>query len=188
MEKRRLGDSDMDITAIGFGAWAVGGGGWQFGWGAQDDSESIAAIHTALDNGINWIDTAAVYGLGHSEEMVAAALKGIRKRTYVFTKCALTWDESKQIGHSLKAHSIRREAEASLRRPKVETINLYQVHWPDPDPEIEEGWETLAALKKEGKLRYIGVSNFNAEQMKRAEAIAPITSLQPPLFPAGARG
>ena len=179
MNTKRLGNSDLFITPIGFGAWAIGGSGWEFGWGAQADSDSLAAIHAALDAGVNWIDTAAVYGLGHSEEVVARALQGMRKRPYVFTKCSMTWDERRQIGHSLKADSIRRECEASLRRLRVDAIDLYQIHWPDPDEEIEEGWAMLAALKKEGKVRHIGVSNFNVEQMKRAQAIAPITSLQP---------
>jgi aryl-alcohol dehydrogenase-like predicted oxidoreductase len=179
MKTKRLGDSDLFITPIGFGAWAIGGSGWQFAWGAQDDRDSIAAIHEALSAGINWIDTAAVYGLGHSEEVVARALEGMNNRPYVFTKCSMVWDERRQIGHSLKADSIRLECEASLRRLRVETIDLYQIHWPDPDEDIEEGWATLAALKKEGKVRHIGVSNFDVEQMKRAQAIAPITSLQP---------
>jgi aryl-alcohol dehydrogenase-like predicted oxidoreductase len=179
MNTKQLGNSDLFITPVGFGAWAIGGSGWQFAWGSQDDSDSIAAIHEALDAGINWIDTAAVYGLGHSEEVVARALEGVRDRPYVFTKCSMVWDEHREIGHSLKADSIRRECEASLRRLRVEAIDLYQVHWPDPDEEIEEGWATLAALKQEGKVRHIGVSNFNVAQMKRAQAVAPITSLQP---------
>jgi aryl-alcohol dehydrogenase-like predicted oxidoreductase len=180
MKTKQLGKSDLFITPIGFGAWAIGGSGWQFAWGGQDDRESVAAIWEALDAGINWIDTAAVYGLGHSEEVVARALEGISRRPYVFTKCSMVWDEHRQIGHSLKAESIRRECEASLRRLGVDAIDLYQVHWPDPAEDIEEGWATLAALKEEGKVRHIGVSNFNVEQMKRAQAIAPITSLQPP--------
>jgi aryl-alcohol dehydrogenase-like predicted oxidoreductase len=179
MNTKKLGNSDLFITPIGFGAWAIGGSGWEFAWGGQDDSDSIAAIHEALDAGVNWIDTAAVYGLGHSEEVVARALQGMSNRPYVFTKCSMVWNEHRQIGHSLKADSIRRECEASLRRLRVETIDLYQIHWPDPDEEIEEGWTTLAALQKEGKVRHIGVSNFDVEQMKRAQAIAPITSLQP---------
>src|SRR5437773_11799862 len=179
MNTRQLGTSNLHITPIGFGAWAIGGGGWDFAWGAQDDRDSIAAIHEALDAGINWIDTAAVYGLGHSEEVVARALEGVRDRPYVFTKCSMVWDERREIGHSLKADSIRRECEASLRRLRVDAIDLYQIHWPDPDEEIEEGWATMAALQREGKVRNIGVSNFNVAQMKRAQAIAPITSLQP---------
>jgi aryl-alcohol dehydrogenase-like predicted oxidoreductase len=179
MQTKQLGNSDLKITPIGVGAWAMGGGDWAFSWGPQDDKDSIEAIHAALDGGVNWIDTAPVYGLGHSEEVVAKAVAGRAKRPYIFTKCSLVWDEKGEVGHSLKAVSIRRELEASLRRLKVETIDLYQIHWPDPEPEIEEGWRTLAELKKEGKVRYIGVSNFNVAQMKRAEKIAPITSLQP---------
>ena len=185
MQKRRLGTTDFDITPIGFGAWALGGSGWRFGWGPQDDGESIRAIHRALDLGINWIDTAAVYGLGHSEEVVAAALKGRRDRPYVFTKCSLVWDEARQIRHSLKAASIRREAEASLRRLGVDAIDLYQIHWPaqpadGPSPDVEEGWQTLIDLKREGKVRHIGVSNFNVGHLERAGALAPVASLQPP--------
>ena len=179
METRRLGNSDMDITPIGVGAWAMGGGGWEFGWGPQQDSDSLAAIHAALDRGINWIDTAAVYGLGRSEGVVGRALKARTKRPFVFTKCSLVWNEHGEIGHSLKA-SIRREVEDSLRRLDIDVIDLYQVHWPDPDADIEEGWTEMARLKDEGKVRYIGVSNFNVGQMKRAQKIAPITSLQPP--------
>jgi aryl-alcohol dehydrogenase-like predicted oxidoreductase len=158
----------------------MGGAGWLFSWSQQDDNDSISAIHAALDAGMNWIDTAAVYGLGHSEEVVAKALEGRASKPYVFTKCARIWDENRQIGKSLKADSIRRECEASLRRLKVDVIDLYQIHWPEPDEEIEEGWATLAKLKEEGKVRWIGVSNFNLGQLKRARAIAPITSLQPP--------
>jgi len=180
MQTKQLGNSELQITLIGFGAWAIGGGGWTFGWGAQDDEESIAAINRALDLGVNWIDTAAVYGLGHSEEIVAKALKGRSHRPYIFTKCSLIWDEKGKISNSLKADSIQREVEASLRRLDVETIDLYQIHWPNPDPEIEEGWTTLAKLKDEGKVRYIGVSNFNVQQLQRVQKIAPVTSLQPP--------
>jgi aryl-alcohol dehydrogenase-like predicted oxidoreductase len=179
MKTKQLGNSDLFITPIGFGAWAIGGSGWEFAWGNQDDRDSIAAIHEALDAGVNWIDTAAVYGLGHSEEVVARALEWMDNRPYVFTKCSMVWNERREIGHRLKADSIRRECEASLRRLRVDAIDLYQIHWPDPDEDIEEGWATLAALKKEGKVRHIGVSNFNVEQMERAQAIAPITSLQP---------
>src|SRR5438270_4484573 len=179
MNTKRLGNSDLLITPIGFGAWAIGGSGWEFAWGAQDDSDSVAAIHEALDAGVNWIDTAAVYGLGHSEEVVARALDGMNNRPFVFTKCSMVWDERREIGHRLKADSIRRECEASLRRLRAEAIDLYQIHWPDSDEDIEEGWATMAALKKEGKVRHIGVSNFTVAQMKRAQAIAPITSLQP---------
>jgi aryl-alcohol dehydrogenase-like predicted oxidoreductase len=180
MQTKQLGNSELHITPIGFGAWAIGGGGWAFGWGAQDDQESIEAINCALDLGVNWIDTAAVYGLGHSEEVVAKALKARSDRPYIFTKCSMIWDESGEIGRSLKADSVRREVEASLRRLDIETIDLYQIHWPNPDSEIEEGWTTLSKLKDEGKVRYIGVSNFNVEQLKRIQEIAPVTSLQPP--------
>lgn len=169
----------MQITPIGVGAWAMGGGDWAFSWGPQQDDQSIAAIHAALDAGVNWIDTAAVYGLGHSEEVVGRAIAGRANRPYVFTKCSRVWNEKREIGHNLQPASIRRELEASLRRLKIDVIDLYQVHWPEPDPEIEEAWRTLAALQTEGKVRYIGVSNFNVTQMKRADAIAPITSLQP---------
>jgi len=179
MQTRHLGNSDLKITSIGIGAWAMGGGQWAFSWGKQDDDASIAAIHTALDAGVNWIDTAAVYGLGHSEEVVGRAIRGRSPRPYIFTKCSRVWNEKGEIGYSLKSASIRRELEASLRRLDVDVIDLYQIHWPQPDEDIEEGWQTLAKLQKEGKVRYIGVSNFNAEQMKRAEKIAPITSLQP---------
>jgi aryl-alcohol dehydrogenase-like predicted oxidoreductase len=180
MELKQLGNSDMKITPLGVGAWAMGGGGWAFAWGPQDDRESIEAIHAALGAGINWIDTAAVYGLGHSEEIVARALEGRSKRPYVFTKCERVWDEKGKISGSLKADSIRRECEASLRRLKVDVIDLYQVHWPDPADDIEEGWSAMAKLKEQGKVRWIGVSNFNVAQMKRCQPIAPITSLQPP--------
>ena len=170
----------MELTPVGVGAWAMGGGGWAFAWGPQDDHQSIAAIHAALDRGVNWIDTAAVYGLGHSEEVVARALAGRRDRPYVFTKCERVWDESGQISKSLKADSIRRECEASLRRLQVDSIDLYQIHWPEPEEDIEEGWETLNRLKDEGKVRWIGVSNFNVKQMERIRKLGPITSLQPP--------
>jgi aryl-alcohol dehydrogenase-like predicted oxidoreductase len=179
MQTRRLGNSDLEITPIGIGAWAMGGGDWAFSWGKQEDDKSIAAIHTALDAGVNWIDTAAVYGLGHSEEVVGKAIARLTQRPYVFTKCSLVWNDQGEIGHSLKAAFVRRELEASLRRLRVDVIDLYQIHWPDPEPEIEEGWQTLAQLQKEGKVRYIGVSNFNVEQMKRVGRIAAITSLQP---------
>lgn len=180
METKQLGNSDMHITRLGVGAWAMGGGDWAFGWGPQDDLDSIAAIRAAVEAGINWVDTAAVYGLGHSEEVVAKALAGLSPQPYVFTKCERIWGEDRQIGKSLKADSIRRECEASLRRLNVERIDLYQMHWPEPDEDVEEGWTTMAKLKEEGKVRWIGVSNFNAAQMARAQAIAPITSLQPP--------
>jgi aryl-alcohol dehydrogenase-like predicted oxidoreductase len=179
MRTKQLGNSDLFITQVGFGAWAVGGAGWEFAWGAQDDGESIDAIREALDLGVNWIDTAAVYGLGHSEEVVARALRGMNNRPYVFTKCGLIWDEHREIGHSLRAESIRSECEASLRRLRVEAIDLYQIHWPGPDAEIEEGWTALAELQRQGKVRHIGVSNFDVAQLRRAQAIAPVTSVQP---------
>ncbi|MGC2648522.1 MAG: aldo/keto reductase, partial [Candidatus Sulfotelmatobacter sp.] len=183
MQTRKLGNSDLNITPAGYGAWAAGGSGCQFAWGSQDDNDSIAAIHRALELGVNWIDTAAVYGLGHSEEVVGRALKSWHgSRPYVFTKCGLRWDARGQVEKVLSADSIRREAEDSLRRLSLDVIDLYQIHWPpDPDsPALEEGWSTLADLKREGKVRWIGVSNFNVAQLKRAQAIAPVTSLQPP--------
>jgi aryl-alcohol dehydrogenase-like predicted oxidoreductase len=180
MKTKQLGNSDLHLTPIGVGAWAMGGGGWAFAWGPQDDDESISAIRAALDKGVNWIDTAAVYGLGHSEEVVGRAVKGLANPPLIFTKCARIWNERREIGKSLKADSVRREVEASLRRLQVERIDLYQIHWPEPDEQVEEGWTTLAQLKAEGKVRYIGVSNFSVNQMRRAQAIAPISSLQPP--------
>ena len=180
MRKRKLGWTDLELTVIGFGSWALGGGGWQFSWGPQDDEESIAAIHRALDLGINWIDTAAVYGLGHSEEIIAKALRGIRKKPIIATKCGLVCNEKGEVFGCLIRDSIRKAVEDSLRRLEVEVIDLYQIHWPDPEPDIEEAWSTMADLVKEGKIRYAGVSNFNVEQMKRIEKIHPIASLQPP--------
>ncbi|CAM4295224.1 aldo/keto reductase [Corallococcus exiguus] len=180
MQKRRLGNSDMDLTALGFGAWAIGGGSWVFAWGAQDDAQSIEAIQRALDSGINWIDTAAVYGLGHSEDVVARALKGRDKRPYVFTKCGMVWDDEGKVSRRLKADSVRKECEASLRRLKVDAIDLYQVHWPvDAEAELEEGWTALVELQRQGKVRWLGVSNFNVSQLERVRRIAPVTSLQP---------
>ncbi len=175
---KQLGNSDMQLTAIGFGAWAIGGGGWQFGWGHQEDQDSIAAIRRSLDAGVNWIDTAAVYGLGHSEEVVAKALKSSGHKPYVFTKSSMTWGEDRKIVQTMK--KIREEVEASLRRLQVDVIDLYQIHWPVPDDEVEEGWTTMAQLQREGKVRWIGVSNFNVGQLERALKIAPVTSLQPP--------
>ncbi len=170
----------MELTRIGLGAWAIGGDGWSHGWGPQDDKESIATIHRALELGINWIDTAPSYGLGHSEEVVGRALKSASSKPYVFTKCAVRWREDRTLYGSLKAASLAEELEASLRRLGVERIDLYQIHWPDPDPDVEEGWEALARFQEQGKARWIGVSNFSTAQMRRAEKIAPITSLQPP--------
>jgi aryl-alcohol dehydrogenase-like predicted oxidoreductase len=190
MEKRVLGNTGYKITPIGLGAWAMGGGGWEFAWGPQDDTESIGTVHHAIDRGINWIDTAAAYGLGHSEEVVARALGEIPKeqRPLVFTKCSLIWDENRRISHNLQPESLRRELEGSLRRLKVEAIDLYQIHWPafsagpdnSPAPGLEDAWSTLAEMQKAGKVRYIGVSNFDVAQMERIRKIAPISSLQPP--------
>ncbi len=177
---RTLGNSDLELTPIGLGTWAIGGGDWSNAWGPQDDADSIAAIHRAVDLGVNWIDTAAVYGLGHSEEMVGRAVKSLSRKPYIFTKCSLRWDAERSVYNSLKASSIAEEVEASLKRLQVDTIDLYQIHWPKPDDEVEEGWETLARLQEEGKVRWIGVSNFSLDQMKRAMKVAPITSLQPP--------
>ena len=177
---RTLGNSDLELTPIGLGTWAIGGGDWSNAWGPQDDADSIAAIHRAVDLGVNWIDTAAVYGLGHAEEMVGRAVKSHSRKPYIFTKCSLRWDAERSVYNSLKASSIAEEVEASLKRLQVDTIDLYQIHWPKPDDEVEEGWETLARLQEEGKVRWIGVSNFSVDQMKRAMKIAPITSLQPP--------
>jgi aryl-alcohol dehydrogenase-like predicted oxidoreductase len=182
MKTKQLGNSDLFITPVGYGSWAIGGSGWQFAWGKQNDDDSIAAIHRALELGVNWIDTAAVYGLGHSEEVVARALTSWKgPRPYVFTKCGLRWDAEGQTHKVLTAASIRQECEASLRRLKVDSLDLYQIHWPVDDvKDLEEGWSTMAQLQREGKARWIGVSNFNIEQLDRAQAIAPITSLQPP--------
>jgi aryl-alcohol dehydrogenase-like predicted oxidoreductase len=177
---RKLGNSDLHLTPIGFGAWAIGGGNWEFAWGPQDDNESIGAIHRALDLGVNWIDTAAIYGLGHSEEIVGRALKSTSNKPLVFTKCSMRWHADRTIWRSLRAASLAEEIEGSLRRLAVDTIDLYQIHWPNPETEIEEGWETLARFREQGKVRWIGVSNFNVDQMRRAQKIAPITSLQPP--------
>jgi aryl-alcohol dehydrogenase-like predicted oxidoreductase len=180
METRQLGNSGLYITRLGIGAWAMGGGGWNGSMGPQNESDSIPAIHAALDHGLNWIDTAALYGLGHSEEVVARSLAGRSPRPYLFTKCERVWDANGTIGACLKAQSIRRECEESLRRLRTDVIDLYQIHWPEPDEDIEEGWGELARLQQEGKVRYIGVSNFSVSQMQRAQSIAPITSLQPP--------
>lgn len=180
MQTRRFGKTELQITPIGFGAWAIGGGDWEYAWGSQDDKDSIAAIHKALDLGINWIDTAAVYGLGHSEKVVAEALKGRSEKPLIFTKCSLVWNENREISSTLKAASVRLEVEDSLRRLQVDCIDLYQIHWPEPENEIEEGWQLLTELKAEGKVRHIGISNFNVAQMERIKAIAPIETLQPP--------
>jgi aryl-alcohol dehydrogenase-like predicted oxidoreductase len=174
-----LGDTGLEITRVGFGAWAIGGGGWEFGWGPQDDEQSIAAIHHALEHGINWIDTAAAYGFGRSEQIVGRALEGLADRPYVFTKCSLLEGPNRKVAHSLKRDSILREAEASLARLGVDAIDLCQIHWPVPVLDIEEGWAALAELKQQGLVRHIGVSNFDVEQLRRIGQIAPVETLQP---------
>ncbi len=179
MQKRQLGNTDLELTTVGLGTWAIGGP-WQYGWGPQDDNEATAAILKALELGINWIDTAPVYGLGHSEELVGKALKQTKAKPFIATKCSLLWNEKREAVHCLKKESIRKECEASLQRLGVEIIDLYQIHWPDPEEDIEEAWEEMAKLKDQGKVRYIGVSNFNVEQIKRVQKIAPVASLQPP--------
>jgi aryl-alcohol dehydrogenase-like predicted oxidoreductase len=178
MKISQLGATDLWLTPIGFGAWAVGGGDWAFSWGPQEDVASIAAIHRAIDLGVNWIDTAPVYGLGHSEEIVGKAVKESSVKPFIFTKCGMVWDDKREIKRTLL--EIRREVEESLRRLQVETIDLYQIHWPIEDKDIEAAWTTMAALKREGKVRHIGVSNFSIDQMHRCLEIAPIASLQPP--------
>jgi aryl-alcohol dehydrogenase-like predicted oxidoreductase len=174
-----LGRTGLDITRVGFGAWAIGGGNWEFGWGPQDDDESIATIHHALEQGINWIDTAAAYGFGRSEQIVGRALQGVADRPYVFTKCSLLEGPGRTVAHSLRRDSILREAEASLARLGGDAIDLYQIHWPEPAAEIEEGWAALAELKAQGLVRHIGVSNFDAGQLRRIQQIAPVETLQP---------
>jgi aryl-alcohol dehydrogenase-like predicted oxidoreductase len=182
MQTRKLGFTDLHLTRVGFGAWAIGGGHWEFGWGPQEDADSVKAIHTAIDIGINWIDTAAAYGLGHSEEVVAKAIQGKRESVIIATKCGLVWENPRQgkVSNRLKAWSVRKEAEDSLRRLNVEAIDLYQIHWPVPDEDIEEGWGEISKLVKEGKVRYAGVSNFSVSQLKRVQPIHPVASLQPP--------
>lgn len=181
MRTRKLGNSDLHLTTVGLGAWAMGGGGWDWGWGPQDDADSIATIHRAIDLGVNWIDTAPVYGFGRSEEIVGRALAGIRNEVIVATKCGLVWDDRKNAPYSrLKAASIRSELEASLKRLNTDYVDLYQIHWPNPDQDIEEAWSTIADLIQEGKIRYGGVSNFRVAQIKRAQTIHPVASLQPP--------
>jgi aryl-alcohol dehydrogenase-like predicted oxidoreductase len=179
LQTTQLGKTDLEITRVGFGAWAIGGGNWEFGWGPQDDEESLAAIHRALDEGINWIDTAAAYGFGRSEQVVGRALEGLTDRPYVFTKCSLLEGPGRTVAHSLKRDSVLREAEASLQRLGVDTIDLYQIHWPIPPEDIEEGWAALAELKEQGSIRHIGVSNFDVAQLRTIQQIAPVETLQP---------
>jgi aryl-alcohol dehydrogenase-like predicted oxidoreductase len=180
MQKKAFGATDMRISPIGFGSWAIGGANWAYGWGSQDDGDAIAAIQKAVELGVNWIDTAAVYGLGHSEKLVAKAVAGMKHKPYIFTKCSLVWNEHHQISNSLKPDSIRRECEQSLKRLKVDAIDLYQIHWPNPEADIEEGWQEMARLKEEGLVRHIGVSNFTVNQLQRVMAISPVASVQPP--------
>jgi aryl-alcohol dehydrogenase-like predicted oxidoreductase len=179
LKTTQLGQTGLEITRVGFGAWAIGGGDWEFGWGPQDDEQSIAAIHHALDRGINWIDTAAAYGFGRSEQIVGRALQGVAERPYVFTKCSLLEGPGRNVIHSLKRDSVLREAEASLQRLGVDAIDLYQIHWPIPVTEIEEGWAALAELSEQGLVRHIGVSNFDVEQLRQVRQITPVETLQP---------
>ena len=181
MRKRRLGNTELELSTMGVGSWAIGGGGWQFAWGPQDDAESAAAINRALDAGINWIDTAAVYGLGHAEEVVGRAVKGRRSSVILATKCSRVWEPGgTTIGHRLKAESVRAEIEASLRRLQTDVIDLYQIHWPDPEGDIEEGWTEISRAVKAGKIRYGGVSSFSPQHLDRIRRIHPVASLQPP--------
>jgi aryl-alcohol dehydrogenase-like predicted oxidoreductase len=179
MQERQLGYTDLKLTTVGLGTWAMGGP-WQFGWGPQDDGDAIAAIIKALEEGINWIDTAPIYGCGHSEELVGKALKQTSQKPFIATKCSLLWNEKREKVSCLKARSIRKECEASLKRLGVDRIDLYQMHWPEPDEDVEEGWEEMARLAEEGKVRYLGASNFNVEHLERVRNIAPVASLQPP--------
>jgi aryl-alcohol dehydrogenase-like predicted oxidoreductase len=179
LETRQLGTTGLEITSVGFGAWAIGGGDWEFGWGPQEDDDSVAAIHRALELGINWIDTAAAYGFGRSEEVVGRALAGLARRPLVFTKASLLEGPGRTVVHNLKRDSILREAEASLERLGIDAIDLYQIHWPVPDEDIEEGWAAMAEVKERGLARHIGVSNFSVEQLQRIQQIAPVETLQP---------
>ncbi|MEA2580234.1 MAG: hypothetical protein QOE83_1126 [Actinomycetota bacterium] len=180
LKTTQLGSTGMEITRVGYGAWAIGGGGWEFGWGPQEDEASIETIHRALELGVNWIDTAAAYGFGHSEEVVGRALSGRDERPYVFTKASLVPGPGGRVLHSLKRDSILREAEASLHRLGVDAIDLYQIHWPIPEEDIEEGWSTFLELKEQGLARHIGVSNFGVGQLRRIRKIGPVETLQPP--------
>jgi aryl-alcohol dehydrogenase-like predicted oxidoreductase len=179
MQTRQLGYTDLKLTTVGLGTWAIGGGGWRFGWGPQDDNEAIEAVLTALDKGINWIDTAAVYGFGHSEELIGKALKQASEKPFIATKCSLRWDQKGQIINGLEGQSIREECHASLKRLDIDVIDLYQIHWPRPDKDIEQAWEEMARLAEEGKVQHLGVSNFNLDQVKRVQKIHPVASLQP---------
>ncbi|MBN1517427.1 aldo/keto reductase [Candidatus Sumerlaeota bacterium] len=179
MHTRKLGNTELELTVIGFGAWAIGGG-WKYGWGPQDDDDSIRAIQRAVELGVNWIDTAAVYGLGRSEQVVGRAIKGLRDDLIIATKCSRTWDDAGEIGCCLKAESVLRECEDSLRRLEIDVIDLYQIHWPLDDPHLEEGWEAIQKLIEQGKVRYAGVSNCSPKQMERLRPLGPVASLQPP--------
>jgi aryl-alcohol dehydrogenase-like predicted oxidoreductase len=180
MQIRKLGRTDLRLTAIGLGTWAIGGAGWKYSWGPQDDRDSISTIRGAVENGINWIDTAPIYGLGHSEEVVGKAIKELEDKPIVATKCGRIWDKEGNPSGFLKKESIRFEVEASLKRLQIDVIDLYQIHWPDPDEDIEEAWSTITDLIKEGKVRYAGVSNFSKDQLRRIQPIHPVASLQPP--------
>jgi len=180
MQTRKLGWTDLNLTTIGYGSWALGGGDWVWSWGPQDDQTSVATILRAMELGVNWIDTAAVYGLGHSEEVVGRALKKLSKRPFLATKCSLVWDSTGSVCGRLNKESVYSEIDASLRRLGVDEIDLYQMHWPDPETDIEEGWSAMADMVKAGKVRYVGVSNFSIEQLKRIQPIHRIASLQPP--------
>jgi aryl-alcohol dehydrogenase-like predicted oxidoreductase len=180
MQFKRLGRTDLELSRVGLGTWAMGGGDWSFAWGPQDDQRSIETIHAALDQGINWIDTAPVYGLGHSEEVVGRAIAGLQDRPIIATKCGRHWDSERRIYGDLTADSIIQEVDDSLRRLGIEVIDLYQIHWPDPSDSIEEGWSAIGTLIDSGKVRYGGVSNFSVQQMERVHRLHPIASLQPP--------
>lgn len=179
MDRRPLGSTGFDISPIGFGSWATGGGGWEWAWGPQDDADSIDALHRAIELGVNWIDTAPAYGLGHAEEIVGRAIRHLEEPPLVFTKCGRTWDDSGRMGYNLTSTSIRSECEASLERLGIESIDLYQIHWPVPDEQIEEAWQTLADLKAEEKVKHIGVSNFSTDQLDRCHPIHPVETDQP---------
>jgi aryl-alcohol dehydrogenase-like predicted oxidoreductase len=179
MQTRKLGYTDLELTTVGLGTWAMGGP-WEYGWGPQDDDEAVAAVLAAIEMGVNWIDTAPAYGLGHSEELIAQALKQKSEKPIIATKCGILWNDKGEKITCLKRESIRAECHASLKRLGVEVIDLYQMHWPDPDEDVEQAWEEMSKLCREGKVRYLGVSNFNVEQIERVQKIHPVASLQPP--------
>jgi aryl-alcohol dehydrogenase-like predicted oxidoreductase len=179
MRTRRLGQTELELTVIGLGTWAIGGP-WEIGWGPQDDNESIPTILAAIEAGINWIDTAPIYGCGHSEEVIGKAIKELGERPIIATKCGLLWDEQHRKVGCLEGESIISECEASLRRLGIERIDLYQMHWPGPDEQIEEAWEAMVRLAEQGKIRFVGVSNFSVSQLQQVRRIHPVASLQPP--------